>query len=198
MIKDYQKLSDQLLLQECRRDNRKAYEQLFERYFSVLYDFSNTYIKNNGAAEELVMDLMFSIWQKRHQIEIHGEAGPYLFRALKNMMFNFIRKKELNTTDIGLLPEQYPAEGETADHQLNCKELQQVYELKLSQLSPQRQKIFRMSRDENMTYMEIAKNMGLSVNTIKTQMLVSLKYFRENLKDHTDITILLVLALLIC
>lgn len=191
MTKDYHKLSDHLLLEECRQDNLRAYDQLFERYFGKLYHFSLNYVKNAAVAEELVMDLMFNIWKKRKDLEINGEFSAYLFTAMKNVMFNHLRKKELLTTDISFLPEQAATAGHLADHHLQYKELEQVYQLKLSQLSPQRRKIFKLSREEQMTYPQIAESMNLSVNTIKTQMLVSLKYLRESLKEHIDITILL-------
>nr|WP_068890136.1 RNA polymerase sigma-70 factor [Pedobacter panaciterrae] len=193
MIKDYAKLSDQILLQECREDNIKAYDHLFERYFGILYNFSLNYVKNTAVAEELVMDLMFNIWKKRNELHINGEVGAYLFSAMKNVLFNFIRKKELITTDIELLTEQHPATNQSADHELHYKELEQVYQIKLNQLSPQRKKIFKLSREEQMTYPQIAESMNLSVNTIKTQMLVSLKHLREGLKEHIDITMFLVL-----
>lgn len=197
MAKDYKKLSDQILLKECAQNNLRAYDQLFERYFGVLYNFSLNYVRNTAVAEELVMDLMLTIWQKRHELQIEGEVGNYLFRAMKNVLFNFIRKKQLLTSAIELRPDQHPAESKSADHELQHKELQKVYQLKLKELSPQRRKIFQLSREEDMTYMQIAQDMNLSVNTIKTQMLASLKYFRENLKEYTDITMLLMVILFI-
>jgi RNA polymerase sigma-70 factor (ECF subfamily) len=64
-------------------------------------------------------------------------------------------------------------------------------------LSPQRRKIFKLSREEQMTYPQIAESMNLSVNTIKTQMLVSLKHLREGLKEHIDITMFFLLIFFI-
>lgn len=197
MAKDYKKISDQLLLEECRENNTRAYDQLFERYFNVLYNFSVTYVKNSAVAEELVMDLMFTIWQKRHELQIDGEVSNYLFRAMKNVLFNFIRRKQLQTTPIEQCPEQQLGQNKSADDELQHKELEQVYQLKLKELSPQRRKIFKLSREEDMTYLQIAENMNLSVNTIKSQMLASLKYFRENLKEHIDITMFLLLILFV-
>jgi RNA polymerase sigma-70 factor (family 1) len=197
MAKDYKKLSDQILLGKCREDDTRAYEQLFERYFNVLYDFSLNYVRNSAIAEELVMDLMLNIWQKRYELEIAGEVSSYLFSAMKNTLFNFIRRKQSQTVSIEPALEYRLVEKRSADHELQHKELEQVYQSKLKELSPQRRKIFKLSREEDMTYLQIAKSMDLSVNTIKTQMLASLKYFRENLKEHIDITMLLVLILFI-
>lgn len=196
MIKDYTKLSDQLLLEECRLNNTRAYDQLFERYSGVLYNFSLSYVKDATVAEELVMDLMFNIWQKRHRLEINGELGAYLFRAMKNVMFNFIRKRQLSTVNLETLSVELPAENNRADADMEYKDLQRIYQLKINQLSPQRRKIFQLSREEEMTYLQIAEKMSLSVNTIKTQMWITLKYLRENMKEYIDITMLLLFILI--
>lgn len=45
-------------------------------------------------------------------------------------------------------------------------------------------KIFLLSRDKNMKYSDIADQMGISVNTVKTQIKIALTRLRENLKDY--------------
>jgi len=196
MIKDYTKVPDQLLLEECRLDNTRAYDQLFERYFRVLYNFSLNYVKDAAVAEELVMDLMLKVWQKRHQLEINGDVGAYLFRAMKNVMFNFIRKRQLATVDIDTMSDKLALAENNTDGELEYKELQKVYHLKINQLSPQRKKIFQLSREEEMTYLQIAEKMSISVNTVKSQMLFTLKFLREHMKEYINTTLLLLFILL--
>jgi len=193
MVKDYSKLADSVLMQECSLDNMLAFNQLFDRYFEPLYRFATTYVKNTDAAEELVMDLMHNIWKKRAQLVIRGEVKIYLFSALKNIVFNHIRKRELQTVAIHTIPEITNFAHTSLEEAIDGKELEKIYQLKLEKLSPQRKKIFKLSREENMTYPQIAEQMNLSINTIKTQMVVSLKYLREQMKEHVDISICLVL-----
>jgi len=195
MAIDYTKLSDQELIQECSKDSMRAFNQLFERYFASLYRFTVNYVKDTAIAEELAMDLMHNIWKKRALLEIKGNVDRYLFGAMKNVLFNHIRKRALEMVSIDEC--ELPVLATQADQQLEYKELEKIYQLKLSQLSPQRKKIFMLSREENMTYSQIAKDMNLSINTIKTQMLVSLKFLRESMSEHTDITISLILFFLL-
>ncbi|WP_256009821.1 RNA polymerase sigma-70 factor [Desertivirga xinjiangensis] len=196
MTIDYAELSDQQLIQECSKDNMRAFNQLFERYFALLYSFSIKYVKDSAVAEELAMDLMHNIWKKRGSLEIKGNVDRYLFSAMKNVVFNHIRKNELITVSIDNLSEVPASAIPAPDHNLEYKELEKIYQSKVAQLSPQRKKIFKLSREENMTYPQIAKDMNLSINTIKTQMLVSLKFLRENMNDHIDVTISLLFFIL--
>lgn len=180
---------------ECSQDNLRAFNQLFDRYFEPLYKFSLSYVKNIEVAEELTMDMMHNIWRKRNTIEIHGEVKHYLFGAMKNVLFNYIKKKQVATVAIEELPETTQLSTEAVAQEIAFKELEKLYHQKLEQLSPQRQKIFRLSREEQMTYPQIAESMNLSINTIKTQMLVSLKFLRENMQEHVDMTLLLIFYL---
>ena len=84
----------------------------------------------------------------------------------------------------------------TAEERLKYIELEKLYNQKLTELSPQRQKVFRMSREENMTYPQIAKRLDLSVNTVENYMVASLSFFRKHLKEYTDQIVLLVITLL--
>lgn len=193
MVVDYAKLTDKELIAECQSDNMRAFNQLFDRYFESFYHFSVAYVKNSEIAEELAMDVMYNIWRKRAQLHIEGEVKNYLFKAMKNTLFNHIRKKEIQTVDLEELPETIAMGHEAVTAALSYKELEKIYQLKLEQLSPQRKKIFKLSREENMTYPQIAEQMDLSINTIKTQMLVSLKFLREQMKEHVDITLAILL-----
>ncbi|SHF47408.1 RNA polymerase sigma-70 factor [Pedobacter caeni] len=193
MVKDYIKVSDKVLIEECSAGNIKAFNQLFERYFGLLYSFSLRYVKQGEIAEELVMDLMQNIWKKRTELNIKTEVKTYLFSAMKNVLFNHIRKKELVVVDLDILGDAFPASTSTADQNLAYKELEKIYQLKLAELSPQRMKIFKLSREADLTYLQIADQMNLSVNTVKSHMLFSLKFLRENIKESVYVIICLFL-----
>lgn len=128
------------------------------------------------SAEELTMDVLLRLWQKKEEIEIDTNLRPYLYRAIKNAIFNHCRKKILKTVPMELVPEQATPITTAADDQLKYTELEKIYYHNLSQLSPQRQKVFCMRREENMTYNQIAKDLGLSTNTVENYMVASLSF----------------------
>jgi RNA polymerase sigma-70 factor (ECF subfamily) len=67
------------------------------------------------------------------------------------------------------------------EEELPSEELiDKVHEV-ISEMPPQRKKIFYMNRFEGMKYKDIAKNMGLSVKTIEAQMGKALRFLREKL-----------------
>lgn len=182
-------LSDQLLLEECRQGNVKAFDVLFDRYSARLYHYALKYIRDEAVAEECMMDLMLWVWEKRDQLDVDIQFAPYIFRAMKNAVIKVMTRKHA----IILPLDDHLAEYGTsvtydADHRINSHDLNEIYHEKLDALSHQRKLVFKMSREDNLTHAEIAREMNLSLFTVKNHIKASLSHFRRHLKDYVDIT----------
>lgn len=195
MAKTLKDLPDPILLKKYSEGNTSAYNVLFKKYFDALYGYALKNVKDRCAAEELVMDVMLSLWKKKGDILVEQDLKAYLFRCIKNAIYNHYRKKILPTVSLEFIPEDHGLTSKGADYELDSKELEKIYREKLGQLSPQRRKVYEMSREEDMTYSEIAKDMDLSVNTVENYMVASLSFFRKHLKEHADYTLVLIFSL---
>ncbi|HWW42181.1 RNA polymerase sigma-70 factor [Pedobacter sp.] len=195
MAKTLKDLPDPILLKKYSEGNTSAYNVLFKKYFDALYGYALKNVKDRCAAEELVMDVMLSLWKKKGDIQVEQDLKAYLFRCIKNAIYNHYRRKILPTVSLELIPEDHGLTSKGADYDLDSKELEKIYREKLGQLSPQRRKVYEMSREEDKTYSEIAKDMDLSVNTVENYMVASLSFFRKHLKEHADYTLVLIFSL---
>lgn len=193
----FKNLPDHILLEKCRSGNDKAFNILFQRYFRPLFKIASKYIADDTITEELVMDLMLWLWNKRLDLQIDGELDAYLFKAMRNKVISYLRKSVLETTPIDLYHEATIRDSRLADDELAHQELHDIYRQKLNELSPQRRRVFELSRDHNKSYPEIAKDLNLSVNTVKSHMLYTLQFFREQIKKYADVTLLIAFILLL-
>jgi RNA polymerase sigma-70 factor (ECF subfamily) len=66
-----------------------------------------------------------------------------------------------------------------------------IIEAAILQLSPQRKKVFTLSRKEGMTHEEIARELNLSPSTIKRTISDALESIRTYLKEHPEAPIFL-------
>ena len=66
----------------------------------------------------------------------------------------------------------------------------------LDQLSPQQRLIFRLNRDQGMKNEEIARQLNISPNTVKTHMVTALRKIRLFLETHPASIIFLIFFLL--
>lgn len=179
-------MTDRQLLEACSLNDERAYNQLFDRYFKQLYGFSLSLLKDSGVAKELAMDVMLRLWQKRGVIQAEQGLRAYLFRSIRNAVYNHLRKTRIITQPLDYFSEDSKDADLAADSRLLAAELETLYAKKLKELPEQRRKIFQLSRDENLTYNEIAERMNLSIHTVRNQMSSSLQFFRKHLSDHHE------------
>ncbi|WP_126974390.1 RNA polymerase sigma factor [Gynurincola endophyticus] len=190
---NYQKASDIELWHKCRQNDKKAYSELFERFFPSLYKQATFYTRNEMDAEELVMDLLLAIWEKRSLLNITVTVKGYFQRSLRNRIINYLHKNIPGTEPIELIPEEQLMSNLSTDRQLLEKEIIIAYQKQLDQLSPRRRQLFLLSREENLTHPEIAQKTGLSVNTVKNHITSAIHTLRENTEGLTTFCILLII-----
>lgn len=194
---DYKQASDIELWQCCQQDDIRAYNELFDRYAKPLYRQAIAYVHNEMAAEELVMDLLLNLWEKRKRLKTDAgnNVKAYLMLAMRNRIINHLQKNIPDTASIDLLEEDRFVDSREADYGIICRDMETIYQSEVDKLSPQRQKVFRLSREKNLSYAEIAEELNLSINTVENYMVSALNTLRENTLKYQSLVTLLVFLL---
>ena len=78
--------------QICFEDDLKAYEMLFQMLNTRLIKFCVFYIRQKEAAEEIVSDVFVKCWESRKNLTQIVNPETYLFVAVKNQSFNYLKK----------------------------------------------------------------------------------------------------------
>lgn len=175
--------SDEDLLLLWQNGNATAFDELFRRYFNPLYQYANNNLHQSMLAEEIVMDVLLRIWKTNGQIHCPAGFKPYVLRALKNAILNHFRAaapKIISWDDIRS-GEEIPAAA-SPDHKLLHDETHELYQAALSSLSEKKREVFILSREESLTYKEIARQLNISVNTVENYMSASLSQVKEKMK----------------
>ena len=158
-----------------------AFEALFRALAPGLVALVTRYVGSRPAAEELVQELFFDLWRRREQLAPDQAITRYLHVAARNRALNWLRH-ERRITPWSAAAAKYDAEpdpsspGET--ELLDALELQDA----IAQLPARCRLIFTLSRQQDMSYGEIASSLGLSIKTVETQMGRALKALRERLR----------------
>ena len=173
-------ITDSHLIELWRTGNEKAYRVLFERYFYKLCNYTLKLIPDKNVSEEIVMDVMFAVWQKRDLLNTSLSLSAYLYKSVKNRLIDHLRKQNLPTVSLDQTPVEPPSSFIT-DSRLLHKELECLYRNSLNRLPPQKKRIFTMSREEGSSYKEIAERLQLSKNTVENHMVASLRLLKDQM-----------------
>ena len=79
-------------------------------------------------------------------------------------------------------------EEETAFEDLETDRLEFLFSI-IDKLPEERRKIFLMVSVKNMKYQEVADVLGISVNTVKTQLVRSIRFLREQINNDLFFTL---------
>jgi len=189
---DYKQAADIELWHRCQQDDMRAYNELFNRYFPRMLHLTCRYIADTMKAEELCMDQLYRLWIKRHEIAITHNLSGYLFRSIRNLVTSHLRERVPVSAGLDELKEKHPL-GRSADYGLLSEEADEAYRNALGELSPQRRRVFILSREENLTYAEIAQRMDLSVNTVENYMVAALGSLRKNIREYAPSSVVILL-----
>ncbi|MEX2573627.1 MAG: RNA polymerase sigma-70 factor [Balneolaceae bacterium] len=190
--------SDSELIRRIQSGDKKAFSDLYGDSFSNLCDFVHRYIDTPAICEELVQELFLNIWRRREEWYPKGSVRAYLYKSARNRALDFLKHLEVERRYI----EHQKFERETnrtagsvdkplRDEMSYMQELSAAVSEAIDQLPDRRKMIFLMSRDDGLTYREIAEILDISVKTVETQMGRSLETLRQLLSNYMPVWALL-------
>lgn len=161
---------------------KEAFQLLYSSYYETLVLFANQIIDDSQAAEDIVQDCLVKFWISKRYRTLEAGLDKYIFQAVKFSSLNYVRgdrrKKNLHENVIREMMSE-----EDLPEEENVEILEMVYKV-IDLLPEERRHIFLMVFVDGMSYQEVADQLQISKNTVKTQLSRSLKFLRDTLKDR--------------
>ena len=181
------KVSEEELIVGLIKGDLKSYESLFEIHYGRIVGFAQKLVQNHWFAEEIAQNVFMKLWINRSTLKLDSIVGAYLFLLTKNEVIDHFRTQqrfakyqsdtELKTT-----------EEMQIDYDLEL--IEQIVEQAVSQMPEQRKRIYRLSREESMSNMDIATYLGISKRTVEKHISLALEQLRFAL-SRIDIWLIL-------
>ncbi|GAA4315423.1 RNA polymerase sigma-70 factor [Compostibacter hankyongensis] len=194
-------------MSSLREGNVQAFEMLYNRYYAALCRKTYKRIPSVPRAEEIVQDVFVNLWVKAASLYAGGNVRAYLYATLQNKILHELRTAYTRSRYLKDIRDLARQEGElSASGHAEALSLSALYvkeaEMQISHavaaLSPQCREAFRLSRDEQLSYKEIAERMHISVNTVEKHVGKALRILRLRLKEYGDVMLLLCILSLYC
>lgn len=180
-----------LMLAQLAEDSELAFRSVFELYHGKIYKVAMMYVKCVPAAEEIVQDVFLKLWINRKKLERIQSLESWLFIVTKNHTFNFLKKQASEL----LARDKWGAQSASVDDSLESKvissQCEQLIKEAILRLPPQQQKIYRLAKEQGLSYEAIGNELALSSLTVKTHMARALATLRIFVKSHISMIIML-------
>ncbi|HEY8959722.1 RNA polymerase sigma-70 factor [Chitinophaga sp.] len=160
--------------------NQARLEYLFNKYYEILCQFSYSIVKNNDISKDIVQDFFIKYWEKYQHLDQPNNFEAYAYVSVKNRSLNYLESEQVKQRHKQGI-EQSLYSDDYLQHPNNENEAYRTRLLKaISQLPEQRRRVFTMSAVEGRKYADIAIELGISINTVKTQIRKAYMFLRKN------------------
>lgn len=183
------------LLKRLKEDDTSAFMQLYDHYHRPLYVYILRFVKIPGTAEDILQDVFLKVWEVRDRIKPDVSLNAYLYKISRNKVYKLLKEIGKSEETRFKFLQQLGNYVEAPHLQLQWKQYHEVLQQAISQLPPQRQRVFKLCREQGKTYDQAATELGISKNTIKEHMVAATRFIKEHISRHTDISLLLALFL---
>ena len=163
---------------EIKLDNKTSFEQLYQKYSSLVYGIAFSILKNKEDSEDVVQNVFSKLYKMNKEKLPSDKEASWLYTLSKNEAISLYRKKNENL----VLDNMYEIEenNNEIDESIDILEFNRL----ISTLNEKEKQIISLKIISNLSFDEIAKLLGEPTGTIKWRYyksLHSLKLLFSNL-----------------
>jgi RNA polymerase sigma-70 factor (ECF subfamily) len=185
---------DYRLLEQCRRGDRFAFETLFRKYQTYVYNISLGMLGNGEDAADVTQETFLRLHRNLNSFRGDSSFSTWLYRVAVNLCITELRRRnrsrfqfldDLQHSDEATLTEEV---GPTPDEHMALQEDRRVVQQVLKTLPPDYRAIMVLRHFQQLAYEEIAEVLGLSLSQVKTRLFRARKMFKDRFQAMTGET----------
>lgn len=180
--------TDRELAERIRSGDVKAFERVFRDYYGSLCTVVHGYVQSQDVAEELVQDLLLSVWSQRARLELRASLRVYLFSAARNRALNSIRRTRLEIARVRAAAgaDACPRPLPGAQENLESRELATALGIAIAALPERRRLAFQLTQQARLSHAEAAAVMGIAPKTVAIHVGLARQGLRSRLRRFID------------
>lgn len=178
-----------LILDEISKKNEKVFKNFFDKHYKELVVYANGYLFDKDSSEDIVQEIFIYIWENAYKLNIETSIKSYLYAMVRNKCLNYLKSIKLTDSfelldfNINLITEHVFNSTTEEDKKIVYHQILKI----IDTLPEKMQQVVKLKFLHNYKYSEIASELDVSINTVKTQLK------RAKLKITESITIIVIL-----
>lgn len=187
----YRSYTDEELVALLRQRDHVAYTEVFNRYWSAMYSHARKMLHDEEEAMDVVQDIFTVLWNRAAELEFTVSIKSYLYTAVRNQVLKVISRGKLKEKFIEKMSGVMTELASITDEQVDYNELEKIIEKEIASLPPQMQRIYNKSRNEGLSYKEIAAELNLSEHTVKTTIYRAVSILRTKIAGVLSVLLIM-------
>lgn len=157
-----------------RGNDADAFTEIYRAYFAVMVRFVRRYVETAGDAEDAAQETLIQLWERRATLDPERSLQALLLTSSRNRALNVIGRVRRLAKYANQL-EGRDAFGDVsmappADEQFLADELTRFASRQIEHLPARQREIFYLSRNEGLSPAEIGEILGITTQTVYSQL----------------------------
>jgi RNA polymerase sigma-70 factor (ECF subfamily) len=158
---------------------------LFEQYYDRLRRFAEMLTHSRELSEEIVSDVFIALWRRRKDAPSIRSLRLYLYTSVKNTALNYVRNMQRSATvPLGRVDPGSRQPYVNPEQAYVSKEMQQRILRAIESLPPRAKMVFKLVKEDGLSYKEAASLLNLSVSTVDNQLVLAIRKISQSIFYH--------------
>lgn len=158
-------VTDREIITIFNKNKNHGLKLLFKRYYKPLCVFAFKYLDDLDLSEDIVQEIFIKIWE-RDIFEEQTNLSAFLFTSVKNLSISHLRKVSpcyIDCFEEDIAIEEYNSEEDILERNRILMEA-------IENLPEKTREVFKIVVFDNLKYKEVAEELNISVNTVKSNL----------------------------
>ena len=170
-------------LEDLKQGRQEAFQALFMAFHKPLCFFAARVVRDGEEAEDIVQEVFLSFWKmERESFPNLKTIKTFLYNSVQNRCLNYLRDLEIRDRNYRNLNREELDEDYFLCQQIRAEIIAELFGA-IDELPEKSKEIFKKSYIDGLEDKKIAEELGISLNTIKTQKQRAKSFLRVRLGD---------------
>ena len=162
---------------------KERIEKIYSSYRELLCLYAKRILDNREDAEDIVNDTFLKLWETRDQMHKTKSLLAYIYRSVRNDCLDFLKHRQVISeyvTSLSSDPDIVHDDAHPLSLILSNESVNEI-ERAIDSLPSRCKEIFLLARLEGLSHQDIAKQLGITVNTVKAQITIAIDKLHQML-----------------
>ncbi|MDH5366009.1 MAG: sigma-70 family RNA polymerase sigma factor [Cyclobacteriaceae bacterium] len=184
-LKIHKSITEDELIAKCRKGDSKAQASIYKKYSSRMLATCMRYIKERNEAEDTLIQGFMKAFSKIDQFKKEGSFDGWLRRIMVNESLTYLRRNKSMYLEVDIEKADKEPDYNTLSTRLEAEDLMKMIE----DLPVGYRTIFNLYAIEGYSHKEICEQLGITINTSKSQLSRARKMLQSMLLKSENMVI---------
>lgn len=180
-----------LLMQDIANGSERAFKIVYDAYKKKIYYYAIGILQDEMLAEDVMQEVFLKIWLIKEELQHVSSIEGYLKRLTRNRSLDALRKLSVEQKLGSSVTREFSKFHNETEESVILRETRAALDSAIKTLPIKQREVYLLCQNQGLRYEDVAAQMNISVNTVKTHMKRALSSLRKKIGIHNKIVVVL-------